>query len=322
MRKGKGILVLTVLASLFALVGCGGGGGSAEQVSWDGSTDPAVMDTTDPTAWAVAQYEMETPGEKDVVLLGEATAKDPMAIARAMPGDPAKLVSFFRSVVASLPEGPIAAPQGYEVVATDVLVGNISGSVTMTLEYDYANENLRMTLEAADYADDSQVWLEEMDGTYILSGGEDDFKVIFRDFYRNNLDDDGEETLFDGSFAATYDSATTTTTTHITMDLAVTDFVTGESAWFHDYDYTEVEDVVAETFTISGSGRIYKNDEGYVDFDISPSIVYDWGASYPNTGAITFSSGGEWVKLEFLSASTFKVTSSWGFDSGTIFWTM
>ncbi len=327
MRKTNGILVMMVLSALFALAGCGGGGGSAEQVSWDGATDPAVLDTTNPTSWALTQYEeTNPPGERDVILLSAEESSDPKRVARNLPTQPGRLGAYLRSVLASVPQGPIAAPQEWSPMMTDVLYGNVSGQITMSMKVELDTGAIFMEMVAADYADTTTGYLEEVDGTYILQGLEEDFEVIFRDFYQY-YENGGEETLFDGSFSQTWSTTSTTEITHTQMDLAVVDFYSGESIWYHDWDFTEISDNDAETWSSSGSGRVYKGAEGYVDITVSPALTGDWYGTFPFSGAIKFScASGRWAKLEFLSWSSYQVTACTNgdgiadFDSGEVVW--
>ncbi len=332
--KTTRLLVIAVGISLMGLLfaGCGGGGGGGgESITWNGADTPAVMDTMDPVGWARDLWENTSPpGMEDVILfMGKGTAGSPASLLPMdVPADPRMLSSFFRSLLHGKNPGTIAAPMHYDYTPTpEVMYGNISGTATMTFKGDSETGAIYLSVVAGDYADTSEGYLIEADGTYILEGQEDDFEVIFRDFNLARASSlDPVDFMYDGIYEATFSAVGSTDTMTGHMDLAMEDHLVDTSFWFHDWDMTVVDDGVNSIVT--GGGRLYIGDVGYIDFLIDPAMVNASGDDYPTSGAVKFTAGsGRWAKLEFIDNNTYRVTACTDgdgtaeFDSGDLNWT-
>ncbi len=344
--KTTRLLVIAVGISLLGmmLVGCGGGGGGGESVTWNGATTPATipatMSTTESTAWALSQWAtvQAFPGPDDVMVipLGGASAAVPPVVPK-VPGRPELLAGFLRGLAGRFSAGPIAAPLAYSVLETFVYYGNVSGSVSLTLEVDEVTMAFMISMVAEAYADTSEGYLVEQDGTCIMEGNFQelldgdgfDFDVIFRDYQSSSEHPvDPEDFLFDGTYSCTFTSLVTTRSVNIQMDLAFEDHLADTACWFHDWDFTMTEDVSLSTETITGHGRTYVGDWGYVDSLVSPAIVRNSVDAYPSSGAVKFTGGlGRWAKIEFIDNNTYRVTACTDGDgaaerdSGELNWT-
>ncbi|MCJ7500257.1 hypothetical protein MUP29_08370 [bacterium] len=286
-------LTVAMAASMFIIACGGGGGGGGENVTYEGSTMPSVIDTTGAVELAMTVV-MTQPDPESMVPLSVDTVR--------VPSDPMAMVTWAKSVLAGASVSgavqplAVAEPLAYECLPAETQTDGSGGSRTYQLCGNESTGFMRITLSADSFNDG----FESMDGVIIIEGTEGpegtDITVIFRDYYYADLAGDSEDFYADGiiTLVATLTSETTT------WNLSIYDFLTDEGFWLNNYKMVDTWDDVAEEDTVTISGRFYDYYGGYVDISTTTPVVIPLIQDNPVSGEIQLTGAmGYWIKLRF-----------------------
>ncbi|UCG39200.1 MAG: hypothetical protein JSV00_02905 [bacterium] len=313
------VIVLSVALGMGLVMGCGGGGGGgggSESVNYDGSQDPAVIDTTSAVALAKNSVEFmnsdPSGGSGPLAVEGGAftgMVKDPSRAVEYALGyfRNSKNDGSVQSLSASVEPLAVMCQSGFWGT------GSAGGEIWLEICGDPAEMQgtvyfLSIGFDFRDYDDGT----EYLDGELVVQGiydedadgGEgdfvDDIRVIFRDLTTLSA---SEDSYIDGW--VDYDESAGVYT--ITYNLFLVDNDAQDAVWLSNYTYVMNDN----DDTVTVNGRLYDYDDGYVDVTTETPLAwamhYDVGLdelvfddTYPTGGLIRLTgAGGAWIEIEF-----------------------
>ena len=224
------VIALMMTIGMFTVLGCGGGGGSSENVTYEGETMPSVIDTTGAVELAKAAS----------LAFNDAfdAAPVPTAIAGTgvlrVPSDPMDMVAFAREIFAGGNAGGSAGGSVEPLAAAESLAYDCSVFTeydgfggSRTAEFCMDGARVRITMSADGYDDGD----EAMDGMVLLEGTEADLgTIIFRDYFYSSVTD--SEYFFADGIITLSESGSTFT---VTFNLSMYDYITDEGFWLNNY---------------------------------------------------------------------------------------
>ena len=285
MKRGTGIVSVLALTVLFSSCG-GGGGGSSALSPYTGLTTAAVITDNNAEEIALTAFQGGDLGANAVVPFAPAGGA-PVRQPAAGPAGLALVRTVSRAAMAALlpaaeAEGP--SPRA-PFTESGVIPDGMDGEARYTISGDDQTGVFTGTFEFVGFHGDGGGVIA---GAVSVSGTvtQNSMHILF-DFQSVQVVDayggTGVTAVGTVDMTASLDPATDTSTA--TLNLFLTDNVTGKSIWLADYHLAT--SVGAGYSDVALSGRIYLHDYGYVDIATPAPFRYPDGATYPSGGQMT-----------------------------------
>lgn len=288
------LLVFSLFSTLL-LSACGGGGsGSSIPASYTGSTEPAVITSSNAQIIIDEAYEGGSQAQGAMVIpLSADSSSSPQFKA---------VTDTLNSVTNQLLVGPTVTTMALaeQVIPGECVSGGGEASISITSA---SGTSFSGTIDFISYSNDCSITL---DGSIRFTMVSDSYVTYTFNSLVTSDNVSGESFVLDGTVSAEVN--TNTQGGSITYNMVFIDRVSQETYYFN-YTLTATPGVSAGCEELTVTGRFYDHDHGYVDITTVETLIECDLDPEPSSGILHFDGAdGTWATYEFKPGGDYVIT--------------